>query len=172
MELNHLTDYEIQDILDSNRLRNESQIRRHLDECESCRGSLEQYQLLYSELKQPVQVALSPDFASRMADQFEAAFARSRESTLLDRLIWTGVGLAAAIAVYFFVDLSAVTHMFEDFGFWRSFISSEQLVAWGNLLRECQIDPSVLAMATATLLLFGNMDSIIKHFRDHHPMCM
>jgi len=172
MELKHLTDYEIQELLDGNRLRNDSQMQRHLNECDSCRGSLEQYQLLYAELKQPVQAALRPDFASRMADQFEAAYARSQESSLFERLIWSVVGLAAAFAIYFFVDLSSVTQIFEGFKLWHSVFSADQLTAWANLLQEYQIDPSVLAMAALALLLFGNMDSIIRHLRDRHPMCM
>ena len=172
MELNHLTDYEIQDLLDGNRLPNEDHLRRHLESCDSCRCMLEQYQLLYSELSQPVEAALNPGFAQRMADKFEAAYAGSRAATALERLIWTGVGLAAAIAVYFFVGLSALTHIFEGFGFWRSLFSTEQLAAWAKLLQDYQIDPSVLVMAAVTLLLFGNMDSIIRHFRNHPPMCM
>ena len=172
MELMHLTDTEIQDVLDGNRFPNQGQVLRHLEECENCKGSLEQYQRLYAELEQPLQAALQPGFAARMADQFEAAYARSQDSSLFDRLLWSGIGIAAVIAVYFFTDLSSVARVFEGFTMWQSLFSSEQLSTWGKMLQEYSIDPSVVAMAALALIVFGNMDTIIKHFRNRTPMCM
>lgn len=172
MELMHLTDSEIQDMLDGNRLPNRGQVLRHLEECESCQGSMNQYRSLYTELEQPVQVALSPGFAARMADQFELAYARSQDSKLFDRLLWSGIGIAAVIAVYFFTDLSSITRAFEGVSFWQSLFSSKQLTAWSGLLQEYSINPSLIAMSAVALILFGNMDSIIRHFRNRSPMCM
>ena len=171
MELTHLTDSQIQDFLDGNRQANESQLRLHLESCQLCQGTVEQYKLLYEELARPVEVALRPGFVARMADRFESEYVAARESSLVDRLLWSSIGVAAALAIYFFVNWSTLLTDLANNTAWQTLFSREQLSSLSTLMAEHQIDPAFPAIAALALLVFGNLDTIIRHFRHRSYMC-
>ncbi len=103
MKNGHLSDERIQEFLDGD--KEDSGIRGHLHACALCRGKMNRYQALYSELAKDPGFSLPADFADRVL----AAIPAQREHRLSfpairAALILLGILLAAA-AVYLFVDL-------------------------------------------------------------------
>jgi len=102
MQLEHLTDEQIQDYLDGNLSEDMASLaQEHLEVCHQCREALKQYQSMYVGLKDGTGFELSKGFARTVIRRLPAeAEARSHSSVLNVLLAVLGVVVSLGVTLY------------------------------------------------------------------------
>jgi len=163
MELNHLTEDQIQEYLDGGAKRIEQGAAEHLAACPVCRAAVAEYRALYQGLTDDTGFDLPPDFAASVIRQVVPA-AQSRSRFLLIYPIAAAL-LAAAFGLYFFVDLA---------GFYGRIIGSFSLFAGfedavvrslAALLDGLNLKGNLVVASGAILLVFAVLERLFFNLR-------
>jgi predicted anti-sigma-YlaC factor YlaD len=170
MRVRHLTDIELQGLLDRRDIAVPSQVpgalylkdmdsQEHVDNCPDCRAELELYRQLYCELGQPVEVKLPKNFATRVTFSLPPFKAQRTRARLQMAAIWGTsllISLFWIIAQLDFVSLAARS-LVTGYEWYRELTVA--LFALGGLLPRFEI--GVLQYFTP---LLGVWDSVVGAF--------
>jgi hypothetical protein len=115
MQLEHLTDEEIQDYLDGNLSQETTlQVREHLQVCRRCRETLKHYESLYVGLEDDTGFELSKGFAKAVIRRLPAqAEAKTHAGVLNVLLMVLGVAVSLGMTLYF-IDLKPLAQALSD----------------------------------------------------------
>ncbi|MCP4568892.1 MAG: hypothetical protein GY841_15055 [FCB group bacterium] len=167
--MNHLTDNQLQEILDGNIASNDPQMV-HLDDCIQCREALAFYKTLGAELSQEIEVDLSADFADQVMTQLppEIAPATTRpypRFIIRDRMVvFAAFAAFLATAIYF---LKPAT-LLKAFGGLKPAVdpsNSQWLSTISDYFSAWNINPVMVVMAALAIITIGVLDQIISRHR-------
>ena len=167
--MNHLTDNQIQDILDGN-LAPSDPLMAHLDECPRCRQALENYKLLCISLGDDLAPGLSPDFANKVMAQLPPQTAPADPEgpprfVIPDRMVVFATLAALLATAIYFLKPSVLAKLV---GSWKPEINpadSQLMSRFGDFMSTLNISPGFLAMVVLTIVAIGLLDQIISHHR-------
>ena len=111
MRVRHLTDIELQGLLDRRDIAVPTQVpgslylkdmdsQEHVDNCPDCRAELELYRQLYCELGQPVEIKLPKNFATRVTFSLPPFKAQRTRARLQMAAIW---GTSLLISLFWII---------------------------------------------------------------------
>ncbi len=115
----HLSDEKIQSYLDNRISKTEKNlIEKHLCLCSECTVKLENYELIFNELNQELNVDLNENFSEKLIsrirdEQVEAETAREVDPLLL---MFVLVGISFTAAIIYYVDFSALYGILSKLG--------------------------------------------------------
>jgi hypothetical protein len=116
MQLEHLTDEEIQDYLDGDLSGDMASLaHEHLEVCPQCREALKQYQSMYVGLEDDTGFELSKGFARTVVRRLPAqAEAKSYSRILNVLLVVLGVAVSLGVTLYY-IDLRPLGKTLSNF---------------------------------------------------------
>jgi anti-sigma factor RsiW len=161
MEIEHLTETEIQDFLDGNLPEREQEIERHLTECADCRCEVAIYERLYLDLADSATASLDLGFADRVAVRLERYPSRHLSGAISDhwKLAVAAVGCLIAATIL------------PGWGWLERIITQMQplhmnTAAYDKLLaavRSADLDLGLIAVAGIVLLFLAGLDRLLRH---------
>ena len=161
MRTEHLTDDEIQEILDKKKPHQNSDIQTHLEGCDVCRDALKQYQNLYTALDTDPEFKLPRDFARSVAAKLNLEPSSPFSFPMTEiTIIVAGVLLALAAAVYF-VDMKPILSAFSKITLPRIGLDNAYLAPIKNLLSGLSESLILLPFAGLALIAVAVFDRII-----------
>lgn len=161
MSTEHLTDDEIQEILDDNKPLQSSDIHTHLEGCDLCQDTLKHYQNLYSALETDPGFKLPRDFARSVAAKLNLEPSSPFSFPMTEIIIIVaGVLLALAAAVYF-VDMKPILNAFSKITLPRIGLDNAYLTPIKNLLSGLNGSLILLPFAGLALIAVAVFDRII-----------
>jgi len=161
MTSRHLTDEEIQDYLDGN-LQSENRLsEEHLQTCQLCQNTMEEYNRLYEELKVDEGFELSPGFLESVLSRLKKEKASTSSLSLAEILILGMMAVVALFTTIYFVNWASFGQVIS-----RILLSEAEtlLTIWGNsvkLLMELNLSPDLLFLAGVILLIIKLLDYLI-----------
>lgn len=165
MEHKHLTDDEIQDLLDGNIPHGETALRHHLDTCEVCTAALEQYKTLTVGLQKEPSFHLSRNFARSIVSKLSPEHPNPSFFMSTD-IILIAIGLVLALgAIFYFVDLKPVVEIIARITLPKSALKTTFLTPIKNLLATLNGNVGLLLFAGVALLFVAVVDQIIVKLR-------
>lgn len=171
MAIEHLTDSILQDYLDGNLVDKESEIITHLDSCPLCQARMEQYKLLYNELKIDSIPALSPDFSNAVMSKIaqvgaEASAEKAKKWRIsIPTPVYAVIGVIAAIAsIIYFVNLSSLVDAFKITAL-SEYFNRILVSKVSSTTSDLGFDFSLVLMVIATLVVIGGIDYIVRHYK-------
>lgn len=171
MAINHLTDTNLQEYLDGNTDKLDTELISHLDSCRVCQARLEQYRQLYNELEIDTVPALSDDFANSVITKIsEEEFAEAAEVKKAGRftipsLAYSILGaIAALITIIYFVDFKPLLVSLTDIAD-TEYVDKAVLSDIYDSARGLNLDYSLVVMAAVALLIIGGIDYIVRHYK-------
>jgi len=174
----HLTDIEIQDYLDDSISAQIKKNNDHLENCEICRNRLEQYRILYGELKADSVPELSPNFVSAVMTEIKALGSAepvretSRRTFRIPSSVFAILGsIAAVIAIIYFVDFKPLLNSLRITGLY-DYINGVLLSRLGETAGLSNFDFTLAGMTILTLIIIGAIDLIIRHYRHRTALFM
>ncbi len=169
MALKHLSDTEIQDYIDGNLSQKQTAILNdHLCTCKKCQKELDEYQVLFTELKKEPTINLSTHFTKTIISKINQESTETFNISLRDILL-SVLGLILAIGTTFaFVDVKTLLKSFNsmfkpqvDSGI-TIFTKFQQLMAAMN------IDINLFLFAGIILLIILLIDHVV--YRHRHKL--
>ncbi|MFC1492990.1 hypothetical protein ACFL6O_03450 [candidate division KSB1 bacterium] len=115
----HLSDEKIQSYLDSRISKTEKNlIEKHLHLCSECTVKLENYELIFNELDQELNVELKEDFPERIISRIRNEQVEVEAKRELDPLsfLFVLVGISFAAAIIYYVDFSSIYRIISQLG--------------------------------------------------------
>jgi len=165
MEHKHLTDDEIQDFLDGNIPRGETDLRHHLERCEICTAALEQYKTVYVGLHKEPEFRLPKNFARSIVSKISPEHPIPSFFMSAD-IIPIVIGLVFALgAIFYFVDLKPVVEIIARISLPESAFKATFLTPVKNLLATLNGNVGLLLFAGVALLFVAIVDHIIGKLR-------
>ena len=163
--MNHLSDTEIQDYLDSNIPGEKTGIHAHLDSCTLCRDKLRQYELLYTGLNADRIPTLRPDFAASVAAAIKDELVVSSRSVIW--IILTSVlGIAGIIACsIYFVNFTRLLSVFRKLSF-RNYFEFSFISEYKEHLYSAGIDVNLVVFVALGLIAIGIIDYLVRRHRE------
>lgn len=167
--MNHLTDNQLQEILDGNIAPNDP-LMVHLDDCAQCREALAFYKTLGTELGMEIEINLSPDFADQVMAQLPPEISPTPTKAfprfvIRDRMVvFAAFAALLATAIYF---LNPAT-LLKAFGGIKPAIdpsNSPWLSTIGDYFAAWNINPVMVVMAALAIITIGVLDQIIIRHR-------
>ncbi len=157
----HLTDEEIQNILDKNYLPENSVLKEHLKGCKICQNKVQEYQTLYSELKKDPGFKLPRNFKrlviSRLTTgEINPPLFSPKEIVL----IAIGTFLAMGVTLYL-VDLKSIAEIINRITLPRTEIKNMLLSPIRNFIYSLNLKLTLLAFAGLTLSVTAVIDQLI-----------
>ena len=157
----HLTDEEIQNILDRNASSENLILRNHLKKCKICQNKLEEYQLLYSGLKKDPGFELSRNFEKSIISRLETEEASHSLFSLKESiLIAVGILITIGITLYL-VDLKFIVEIITRITLPKMEIQNTFLSPIKDFISNLNIKFGLLASAGLALLATGLVDQLI-----------
>jgi hypothetical protein len=161
MRTEHLSDDEIQEVLDKNKPHKSSDIQIHLENCDLCREALKQYQNLYAALENDPDFKLPRNFARSVAAKLNLEPSSPFSFPMTEIIIIVaGVLLALAAAVYF-VDMKPIVNAFSKITLPRIGLDNAYLAPIKNLLSGLNGSLILLPFAGLALIAVAVFDRII-----------
>lgn len=161
MRTEHLTDDEIQEVLDKNRALLSSDTQTHLESCGSCRNTLKQYQNLYEALDADPGFKLPRDFARSVAAKLKPEPSSPFSFPMTEIIIIvTGVLLALG-ASFYFVDMKPILSAFGRITLPRIGLDNPYFAPIKNLLSGLNGSLLLLPFAGLALIAVAVFDRII-----------
>lgn len=116
MQLQHLTDEEIQDYLDGNLSEDNALLaRQHLETCPLCRKAVKQYQSIYVRLEDDQGFELSKGFARSVVNKLPAE-AEAKSYSGIINIILAVMGIVVSLGITLrYVDLKPLGRALSDF---------------------------------------------------------
>ncbi len=118
--MEHLSDEQLQDILDSEVLRSVPVLPLHLGSCAACRERLERFRRLYAGLASDPGFSLPATFADSVLDRIPASRPPLFQRPLLPIIAACAAGALALLGLAIFVDLGPLAkgtiRIFENLG--------------------------------------------------------
>lgn len=154
----HLTDTDIQNLLDGNPGANAGEMKQHIAECPVCRESYGAYQTLIPVLSDEIDLPFKPDFTDRLLARIPATQSRKK----IPAWIIASGGLIAAGGIGY-----AIKILFPKFGTGFATFHSvfEEIQATGNsvsaFLSRNFGSPTLIAAAFAAIALVMLMDKFL-----------
>ena len=150
MRVRHLTDIEIQGLLDRRDVVVPSQVpgvlyvkdmdsQEHVDNCPVCRAELSLYRQLYGELEQPAEVKLPRNFATRVTFSLPPFKAQRTRARLQVAAIWGASLLVSLFWIVGQLDLTSLVARGMVYGHELYSQMTLMLFAAGSLLPHFEI---------------------------------
>jgi hypothetical protein len=162
----HLTDEEIQDILDGNRSQVEPSRKHHLETCDTCQQTLKQYRALYAHLESDTGFKLPKHFAKSVVAKLTSE-SSSPFSFPASEVIIIVAGIAIALgAAFLFVDLKPFFNFIARISLPRLGFNASFMAPIKNMLSDLNGSLILLPFAGLALLsvaLFDRFIHKIKH---------
>ncbi len=161
----HLTDEEIQNILDRNDSPESAILKNHLKECKICQNKLEEYQTLYSGLKKDPGFELPRNFKKSVISKLATeetghSLFSSKEITL----IAIGIFLALGATLYL-VDLKSIAEVISRITLPKMEIKNILLSPIKDLIYSLNIKLALLAFAGLALFATAVVDQLILRLK-------
>ncbi|MEE4312827.1 MAG: hypothetical protein V2J62_13270 [candidate division KSB1 bacterium] len=138
-------------------------IDSHLQACDMCRETVSGYATIFNALKQDTVPDLDADFSMRVLKKLGNKPAHGRLNIFRDVLLYlTGIVLSIGSVLYF-VDVGKYSKFFHQFDF-QFLISAGKNI--GAYLGKANIDPPLILMSLAALLLIMGLDHLLHKHRD------
>lgn len=164
MARQHLTDEDIQNILDGNSPQ-QGDLEHHLETCKICQNHLRQYQSLYVGLKEEPEFKLPRSFAksiiSKLTTQKTALFA-SPEIIFVVLGVLLGLG-----TTLYLVDMKPVVEIVRRITFSRTAFETAVFDPMKNLLSNLNTNLSLLLSAGLVMFTVAAIDRIILKLKHH-----
>ncbi len=166
MAIEHLTDSLLQDYIDGNLDDRETEIISHLDSCPLCQARLEQYKLLYAELKIDSIPALSPDFSKAVMSKIAQVNAEAKKRHVsIPTPVYAIIGAIAAIAsIIYFVNPGSLIRAFRVTAV-SDYLNRILVSKVSSVTSNLGFDFSLVLMVIATLIVIGGIDYIVRHYK-------
>jgi len=167
MRVRHLTDIEMQGLLDRRDVAVPSEVpgalylkdmdsQEHVDNCPSCRAGLELYRQLYGELGQQAEVRLPRNFATRVTFSLPPFKAQRTRARLQLGAIW---GVSLLVSLFWIISQLDFASLMA-----RTIVYSQQLVGQTTVVLSALLStwshPEVQLLTYLTPLL-GVWDSVV-----------
>jgi len=164
MEINHLTDEQIQDFVDGNLEDENLEIESHLHSCADCAREVAHYRKLSSMLAEETGFELSPDFASEVLAYMNEQGAERFFHKLAQATMWAAGAIVGLILLIRFT-------RFEDA--FKGFTSGENgqgyfeivITSFQNLFADSGSNLGMIALAVAVLFTIFIIDRLIAKAR-------
>jgi len=161
MSSKHLTDEEIQDYLDRNPPSYNRLLEEHLQTCQLCQNTLEEYKRLYEELKVEEGFELSPNFSEAVLSKLQKGTVSTSGLCFTEILMLGVMAILAFLTVTYFVNWASFGQVIS-----RIFISEAKqvLAIWeysGRFLRELNLNPDLLFLSGVILFIITLLDHLI-----------
>jgi hypothetical protein len=168
MELKHLTDKELQDILEKNPVKNEKEILAHLEICGECHQKLRQYELIFGNLGMVTIPELPPTFARSVTNRIreeELESLQIRKPVNLKSILLSFASVICGLTlIFYFVDLSVFINAFQLPGFEKQ-MDMEYLTKSRELISGLKIDFGLIGLVGLALIVTAVLDYMIRYFR-------
>jgi hypothetical protein len=102
MELNHLSDEQIQEYLDNSNPAGRAEIENHLQQCRSCSHRLQIYQNIYRQLRRDMIPDLSANFAGSVLAKIKTS--RDKKTNFWENIFIIVLLLAGAMVGSYLLD--------------------------------------------------------------------
>lgn len=163
MRLGHLTDNELQLLMDNAPIDDKTEIASHLNRCETCQVELDGYRMIYLGLQGSSVPELSDDFADNVVAALDAETAVVTEISPFWSAASSIVGAVAVLSLlvwYFdwnlFSFLSGAPLMSEKLAVDNPFVAIVDSVA------SLGINPAIVFGACAILVVMSQMERILS----------
>jgi len=167
----HLTDSEIQELLDGNISQQAALSNRHLEQCKMCRDSLKNYQILTSALGKDPGFQLPKNFGHSVVSRLPEKQSTISFSPLFEKILIPASLILALMTTIYFVDLKTIARALAPLSFFKIDFQTALFVPIKNLLSSFNGSFHFLPFAMAALLTVATIDRLIqkrKH-RTHIP---
>ncbi len=165
MARQHLTDEDIQNILDRNSSQQKGDLEHHLETCKICQDHLRQYQSLYVELEKEPGFKLPRSFAksiiSKLTTQKTAPLV-SPETVFVVLGILLGLG-----TTFYLVDMKPVVEIVRRIALPKIIIETAFFGPMKNLLSNLDTNLSLLLSAGLVMFTVATIDRIILKLKHH-----
>ncbi len=159
MEMNHVSDEEIQAYLVRGTLSNREHFFEHLRNCELCRKQLAAYRVVYETLKNDEGMLLSADFSEKVVREV-AGDTRTNER-LREFLL---IGLSALVSIGTFIWMINLQHLFQ---IGKTLVHSITTTLVTEIPFLNRINLSLLISGLLILLFINLLDNVL-HTMKHH----
>lgn len=153
MSIDHLSDEQIQQYLDSGPSAFGDSAEKHLEGCHRCQATLKEYQVLYNRLGRETETLLSPNFTSDTMAKIEAlAVPAARLGRPMFYYVVLGV-VSCLLAIWYTIDLKAALNAVGSFLLGQNVIESTV----GSSLKtvSSQFGDNIGIIIFAALILIG-----------------
>jgi hypothetical protein len=169
MELKHLSYEEIQDYLDSSPSSVNKTIEEHLETCQLCKGVLEKYKKLYTELKKDTGFELSPDFANSVISKLPQKV-KSRPLASYAGIFLAVLGLSLGIgSLLYLAGWKYINQVLANIVQPQLNYISTLWGIMGRLLTGLNLDFGLLLISGLILLIISMLDRMLTH-KKHKPI--
>lgn len=167
MEHKHLTDEEIQDLLDKHDSKQDIERKHHLKNCQICQESLKQYRTLYVELERAPGFTLPKNFEKSVVSKvIHKQAAPFLSSTMEITLIITGI-LMALGTTFYLVRVKAFTETIGRIVLPKLAIDTSFIQPIKDLLSGLNGNLVLIPFAVLTLVVVAVLDRIIQKLKHH-----
>lgn len=160
MELNHLDDQAIQNILDGHKTESDE---KHLAACPECAAKLNEYQLVYKALGDETEFSLPDSFADSVVTQI--AQPETTPEWKWETPVYL-VGAFAAIMVilyYFGVLPQSWPEIVNRFASFETLLKFDLLNYFSKPLESVHLNPLMVLMAVLVIAFYGLIDYLYRH---------
>jgi len=161
----HLTDEELQEILDRKHELAESDVNSHLDTCEVCQERLKLYENVYAELASDEGFHLSEDFSAKVADRVGLVPSEPFLQKHLQLILGIASLAALALASILLFDISSIIGRLHDFAGITSFFERMGQSTLSAKLRSIDKIWSLVIPGIVVLFTIGLVDRVVRQQR-------
>ncbi len=162
--MSHLTDEEIQNYLDGNTPQQANQVESHLKICLHCQNLFNEYQALFTELKQEPQFQLPEQFADVIMKKLPFAY-KTRLLPSLVKNVLLGIGFLwltiIVISIAYLIDSKPWEELRNQSSHLISDLQTIFFVSINRMLSDLIGKPYLLLFAGLTLLTIAIIDRLI-----------
>ncbi len=165
MEINHLTDEQIQDYIDGNPVVNRQEIESHMEGCAKCAREMRHYRKLSMMLSSEPEFELAPDFASEVVAFMNEQGAEKFFHKLAQVTMWVAGAVVGLILLIQFTDFEEAFKGFTSGGEDGKGYFDVVVGAFQNLFAGSEANIAMIALAVAVIFTIFVIDRLISRAR-------
>ena len=167
----HLTDQELQNLLEGSIFKAKPEYKSHLESCSRCQKALLEYRQISELLSKDPNHQLSPDFIQSVLSKLPMGLIPKFLFSIKGK-IFIGAGfLVATCVTILLVGMDTILGPIQSFDLDLSIIQSVLISPLKNFFNQININPVFLGSAGLALLFAAILDKLLIHRRDGVRSC-
>jgi len=167
----HLTDQELQNLLEGHISEAKPEYKNHLESCNRCQKALLEYRQISKLLSKEPDYQLSPDFIQSVLSKLPMGLIPKFLFSIKGK-IFIGTGfLVATCVTILLVGIDTILEPIRSFDLNLSIIQSVLISPLKNFFNQININPVLLISAGIALLFTSILDKFLIHRRDGVQSC-